>query len=74
MEHDDNNNNNIVWSAEPGSGSEGFQQQIKNIRHDLMLNEYPKEFTDSVIKPSIRNRPSSDTIYQCTVIIPYGYF
>jgi hypothetical protein len=36
-----------------------------------MLNEYPKEFADSLIKPSRSNRPSSDTIYCCTVIIPY---
>jgi hypothetical protein len=44
---------------------------IKNIRHDLMLNEYPKEFIDSVMKPSARNRPSSDAVYQGTGIIPY---
>jgi hypothetical protein len=36
-----------------------------------MLNEYPKEFVDSVMKPSTRNPPSSDTTYQGTVIIPY---
>jgi hypothetical protein len=36
-----------------------------------MHNEYPQEFVDSVIKSSPRNRLSSDTIYQVTVIIPY---
>jgi hypothetical protein len=36
-----------------------------------MLNKYLKEFVDYVMKPSTRNRPSSDTIYQGTVIIPY---
>jgi hypothetical protein len=41
------------------------------MRHDLMLNEYPKKFVDSVMKPSTRNHPSSDTIYQGNVIIPY---
>jgi hypothetical protein len=41
-----------------------FNNKIKTIRHDLMLNEYPKEFVDSVTKLSIRNRPTSDTAYQ----------
>jgi predicted GIY-YIG superfamily endonuclease len=36
-----------------------------------MLNEYPKEFTDSVMKSLTRNCPSSDTLYEGTVIIPY---
>jgi hypothetical protein len=35
-----------------------------------MLNKYPKEFVDSVMKLSARNRPSSDTVYQDTVVIP----
>jgi hypothetical protein len=45
--------------------SEGFQQQ------NLLLNEYPKEFVDSAMKPSARNPPSSDTIYQGDVTIPH---
>jgi hypothetical protein len=36
-----------------------------------MLNEYPQEFIDPVMKPSRCNYSSSDTIYQDTVIIPY---
>jgi hypothetical protein len=48
-----------------------FNHEIKNIRHDLMLNEYPKESAASVMKPSTRNHLSSDTTYQGTVIIPY---
>jgi hypothetical protein len=36
-----------------------------------MLNEYPQEFGDSIIKPTRSNCPSSDTIYQCIVIIPF---
>jgi hypothetical protein len=36
-----------------------------------MLNEYPKEFVDSVMKPLVRNHPTSDTVYQGTVVIPY---
>jgi hypothetical protein len=47
-----------------------FDNEIKNIRHYLMLNGYPKEFVESVMKPSIRNHTSSDTVYQDTVIIP----
>jgi hypothetical protein len=47
-----------------------FNNEIKTIRQYLMLNEYPKEFVDSVMKSSVRNRPSSDTIYQGTVIVP----
>jgi hypothetical protein len=35
-----------------------------------MLNEYPQEFVDSVMKPSRISHPS-DTVYQDTVIIPY---
>jgi hypothetical protein len=48
-----------------------FNNVIKTIRHDLMLFEFPKEFVDSVMKPSVRNRPTSDTVYQGTVVIPY---
>jgi hypothetical protein len=36
-----------------------------------MLNEYPQEFIDSIIKPSRSNRPSSDTIYQGMVTVTY---
>jgi hypothetical protein len=36
-----------------------------------MLNECPKEFVDFVTKPSVRNRPTSDTVYKGTVVIPY---
>jgi hypothetical protein len=49
----------------------GFNKDIKNIRHDLMLNEYPQEFMDSIMKPWRSNRLCSDTIYQGTAIIPY---
>jgi hypothetical protein len=48
-----------------------FNREIKNIRHDQILNEYPQEFFDSIMKPGRGNCPSSDTIYQSTVIIPY---
>jgi hypothetical protein len=44
---------------------------IKNIRQDLILNEYPQEFVTSIMKPLRSNRPSSETTYQGTVIIPY---
>jgi hypothetical protein len=37
-----------------------------------MLNEYPQEFNDSIMKPVRSNRLSSDTIYQGIVIIPCG--
>jgi hypothetical protein len=48
-----------------------INNEIYNIRHNLMLNEYPQIFVDSIIKPLGSNHPSSDTIYQGTVIIPY---
>jgi hypothetical protein len=48
-----------------------FSKEIKNMRHDLLLNEYPQEFVHSITKPSRSNHPSSDTIHQDTVIIPY---
>jgi hypothetical protein len=47
-----------------------FNREIKNIRYDLVLDEYPQEFTDSIIKPSRSNCPSC-TIYQAMVIIPF---
>jgi hypothetical protein len=47
-----------------------FNKEIRNVGHGLMLNEYPQKFVDSIMKPSRSNRPSSDTIYQGTVIIP----
>jgi hypothetical protein len=36
-----------------------------------MLKEHPQEFFDSIMKPSRSNHPSSDTIYQGTVVIPH---
>jgi hypothetical protein len=44
---------------------------MKNIRQDLILNDYPQEFVDSIMKHGRSNRPSSDTIYQSTVNISY---
>jgi hypothetical protein len=48
-----------------------FNKEIKIIRYDLILNEDPQEFVDAIMKPSRSNRPSSDTICQGTVIIPF---
>jgi hypothetical protein len=48
-----------------------FNNEITSIRHDLILKDYPEEFIDSIMKPSRSNRPSSDTLYQEMVIIPY---
>jgi hypothetical protein len=48
-----------------------LSNEIRNIRHDLMPSEYPKEFIDSVLKPPSRNHPSSDKTYQGTAVIPY---
>jgi hypothetical protein len=49
-----------------------FNKEIKNITHDLILNKYPQEFVDSIMKPARSNCPSSDTIYHSMVIIiPY---
>jgi hypothetical protein len=39
-----------------------FNNEIKIVRHDLMLNVYPKEFVDSDMKPSTRYHPFSETI------------
>jgi hypothetical protein len=38
-----------VWSTERRSYVK--INETKTIRHDLMLNEYPKEFVESVMKP-----------------------
>jgi hypothetical protein len=48
-----------------------FNKKIKNIKHDLMLNEYPQVLADCIMKPLRSNCPS-DTIYQGTIITPYG--
>jgi hypothetical protein len=48
-----------------------LNNKIKNIRHALMLNEYPNKFIHSITKPPRSNHPSLDTIYQDTVIVPY---
>jgi hypothetical protein len=48
-----------------------FNKEVKNIRRDLMLDEYPQVFVYSIMKPSRINRPSSDAEYQVTVIIPH---
>jgi hypothetical protein len=39
-----------------------FNNEIKNVRHDLLLNEYSQEFVDSIMKASKSNCPSSDTL------------
>jgi hypothetical protein len=47
-------------------------REIKDLIHDLILDEYPHQvFVDSIMKPGRSNRPSSDTIYHTTVVIPY---
>jgi hypothetical protein len=63
----------IACSVKPRSyqDQKDFNKEIKNRRHDLMLNEYPQEFTDFIMKPLRSNCPSSGTIYQGTVIVPY---
>jgi hypothetical protein len=38
-------------------------REIRNIRHNLILKEYPQEFVDFIMKPGRSNRPSSDAIY-----------
>jgi hypothetical protein len=48
-----------------------LDNEIKHIRHDLMLNEYPLGFINSIMKKSRSNRSSADTTYQGTAIIPY---
>jgi hypothetical protein len=47
-----------------------FNKEIRNLIHDLMLNEYSQEFDNSIMKPPRSNRPSSDKICQGTLIIP----
>jgi hypothetical protein len=51
-------------------GQKDFNKGIKKIRHDQMLNEYPQEFVGSIMKLSRSSSPSSDTIFQGTIIIP----
>jgi hypothetical protein len=47
-----------------------FKKEIKNTSYALMLNEYPQEFTTSILKPLKSSPHSSETTYQSTVIIP----
>jgi hypothetical protein len=39
--------------------------------YTTLFRSHPKEFVDSAMKPSARNRPSSDRVYLGTVIIPH---
>jgi hypothetical protein len=48
-----------------------LNREIKNIIHDLILNEYLQEFVDPIMKPGRSKGPSSDTVYHGMVIIPY---
>jgi hypothetical protein len=59
------NRGNVIYQDQ-----KGFNNEIKNV-NDLMLNVYPKEFRDSGMKPSTRNRLSSDKTYQGTLVILY---
>jgi hypothetical protein len=47
-----------------------FNKEIKNTRHDLMPQDHPQEFIDSVLKLSRSSCPPSDTVYQSMVFIP----
>jgi hypothetical protein len=48
-----------------------FNMEINNVRYYLMLNKYPQEFIDSIMKCSKSSHPYSDKIYQGTIIISY---
>jgi hypothetical protein len=48
-----------------------FNREIRKMGHDLMHNEYPQEFVDSIRKPERSNFPPSDRIFHDIVIIPY---
>jgi hypothetical protein len=51
------------------SEPEDFNKEIKNMRYDPMVNGYPQEFVDFILKPLRSNRPSSGKIFQGTAII-----
>jgi hypothetical protein len=38
-----------------------FSREVKNVKQDVMLNEYPQHFIDSIVKPRRSNRPSVGT-------------
>lgn len=63
------------WILSPSSGKNLLSWaliEIKNMRLDLILNEYPQEFIRLLHNEAIESdHLSSDTIYQGTVIIPY---
>jgi hypothetical protein len=40
-----------------------FNKEIRNIRHDVMLNENPQEFLGPIMNPSRSNHPFSDITY-----------
>jgi hypothetical protein len=46
-----------------------FNNEIRNIRRDLLLNKYPKVFVHSITKPSTKTRFSSVKIFEGTFII-----
>jgi hypothetical protein len=47
-----------------------FSREIEEIKHCVILNKYPQNFTDSIMKPGRSNHPS-DRLNHGTVIIPH---
>jgi hypothetical protein len=47
-----------------------FSRETEKIKHDVILNEYPQNFIDSIMKPERSNHPS-DRLNHGTVIIPH---
>jgi hypothetical protein len=51
-----------------------FDREIKNIRHDLIPNEYPQEFVDTIMKPRGSNCPSDKYSMAWSLSHMLGYF
>jgi uncharacterized protein (UPF0335 family) len=48
----------------------GFSREIKTIKQDLMLNRYPQDFIDSVIKSRRSDRAYTDSIPHILLLYP----
>jgi hypothetical protein len=51
-----------------------FSREIKTVKYDLMLNEYPQHIIDSIAKPRRSNHPSGGTILAWSLSHKFGVF
>jgi hypothetical protein len=66
----------LVWPTQPVicQDYKNFGQEIKNIKHGMMLNEHPQHFTEFIIISGRNSRQTSDTTPNDTSITTSGAY